>query len=92
MRFIPKDKKGDIPTILLVVGVIALCGLAIFIFIGSLNKTKGSFDNIEEVEKANRLIERDSLESYHNEVNDSGSFLNFWKEDKLVFLIDYSSP
>lgn len=90
---IPKNKKGDIPTTLLVIGVVALCGLAIFIFLSSLNTTKGSFDYVKEVEKANMKIENNSLESYSKEINDSSiNFQKFKREKEVVFSIDYSSP
>lgn len=93
LHLIPKNKKGDIPTTLLVIGVIALCGLAIFIFVNSLNTTKGSFSHIEEIEKANMKIEEDSLEEYNKEINDSSiNFQKFRKEEDVVFSIDYSSP
>jgi len=77
-----KNKKGDIPTVLLIVGVIALCGLAIFIFVTSLNQAKGSFDYVEEVEKANLEIEKDSLNNYHEEINESESIFKFWKKEE----------
>jgi len=86
----PKNKKGDIPTTLLVIGVIALCGLAIFMFLNSLNKSRDSFDHIEEIEKANMKIEEDSLDEYHKKINDS--HINIWefkKEERIVFSIDY---
>lgn len=92
IKIIPKNKKGDIPTTLLVIGVIALCMLALFIFITSLNKTKGSFEDIGEIEKANMEVEERSLDQYNEQINDSE--FNFWKlkkEEKIVFSIDYSS-
>ena len=93
-KIFPKNKKGDIPTTLLVIGVIALCGLAIFIFVNSLNKAKDSFDYIDEVEKATTEIEKDSLGEYSDKVKETQMKLNFrdWKEERVVFSIDYSSP
>lgn len=93
-NLIPKNKKGDIPTTLLVIGVIALCGLTIFIFVNSLNTTKGSFDYVEEIEKANMKIEENSLHEYHKEINETlrNPFnLKKWGEERVVFSIDYSS-
>lgn len=89
-----KNKRGDIPTTLLVIGVVAICGLAIFVFINSLGQTKESFNYIEEIEKAKINIEKDSLNKYHDEINESNIKLDFndWKEEKMVFSIDYSSP
>ncbi|HKL24096.1 MAG TPA: hypothetical protein VJ912_02055 [Candidatus Nanoarchaeia archaeon] len=89
-----KNKRGDIPTTLLVIGVIAICGLAIFVFINSLGQTKDSFHYIGEIEKAKMKIEKESLNKYHDEINKSNIRLDFndWKEEKMVFSIDYSSP
>ena len=91
--FIPKNKKGDIPTTLLVIGVVALCGLAIFIFLNSLGTTKDSFSHIEEIENANAKVEENSLEEYSDQVNESYiDFQKFKREERVVFSIDYSSP
>lgn len=93
LSLIPQNRKGDIPTTLLVIGVVALCGLAIFIFVNSLNTTKGSFDYVEEIGKANMKIEEESLEKYHKEINDSYiNFQKFTRENRVVFSVDYSSP
>jgi len=94
MNLLPKNKKGDIPTTLLVIGVVALCGLAIFIFVNSLNKAKDSFDYINEVEKANTKIEKNSLKEYSEEKNETNLNLDLedWRKEMTVFSIDYSSP
>lgn len=57
MKKMTKNKKGDIPVTILVVGVVAICILAIVSFYISDRNAKKSFD-IEIVEKAAILGEK----------------------------------
>ena len=47
-----KNKRGDIPITILVIGVLAICGLAIFSFYTSSQKVKSGFDSIGVVNRA----------------------------------------
>ena len=51
-----KNKKGDLPITILTVGVIAICGLAIFSFVISSKMTLGSF-NVNYLENLNSDVE-----------------------------------
>lgn len=51
------NKKGDIPITILVIGVFAICGLAIFSFYISDSKIKEDFVNTELIEKINSFAE-----------------------------------
>jgi len=56
-----KNKKADIPVTILVIGVLAICALAIFSFYFSDRGVKDDFIVIEAVEKASILREKMSL-------------------------------
>ncbi|MBU2504049.1 MAG: hypothetical protein KJ879_03300 [Nanoarchaeota archaeon] len=47
-----KNKRGDIPITILVIGVLAICALAIFSFYTSSQKVKSGFDSIGVVNRA----------------------------------------
>jgi len=51
------NKRGDIPITILVIGVFAICAVAMLSFISSSIKIKDSFVGISKVEEANLKIE-----------------------------------
>jgi len=57
-----KNKRGDIPITILVIGVLAICALAIFSFYTSSQKVKSGFDVVGVVERA--VIESDKISLY----------------------------
>jgi len=52
-----KSKKGDIPITILVIGVFAVCSLALLSFFNSTIQTRNSFVGIDLMEKINLQIE-----------------------------------
>ena len=52
------NKKGDIPTLILVIGVFLVCGLAIISFGISFNSTKQSFEILENMVAVNSIAEQ----------------------------------
>ena len=56
-----KNKHGDIPVTILVIGVLAICAMAIFSFYFSDRGVKNDFIVIEAVEKASILKEKISF-------------------------------
>jgi len=52
---IKSNKKGDIPVTILVLGVVALCALAILSFSFSLSKHKQTLRGVEIIQRANSL-------------------------------------
>ncbi len=91
----PKSKKGDIPVTILVVGVIAICFLAIFSFIYTLNQVRDSFYELELIEEFNIEIEKNSLNKHSFEKEESffsPSFDFDWIDKRKVFSIDYHKP
>jgi len=53
MKLIMKNKKGDVPITILVIGIFALCSLALFTFFIADIKTSNSFVGINELGKLN---------------------------------------
>ncbi len=45
------NKRGDIPITILVIGVFAICGLAMISFFLSVNNQKAGFENIRVIEE-----------------------------------------
>jgi len=61
------NKKGDIPITILVIGVFAICSLALLSFLNSDIQTENSFVGIGLIEKMNSQIEEYSV--YKNSEN-----------------------
>lgn len=59
MKNIIKNKKGDIPVTILVIGVFAICTLAILSFkFMDIKNTKGFYESIEAIEEMNSQIQK----------------------------------
>lgn len=56
-----KNKRGDIPITILVIGVLAVCGLVIFSFYSSSESVNEDFGTVSVVEKAVKEKEKISL-------------------------------
>ena len=52
-----KNKRGDIPIIILVLGVLAVCSLALLSFYNATLKVSNDFSGIKLIEKVNSQIE-----------------------------------
>ncbi len=52
-----KNKKGNLPIIILVLGVLAVCGLALISFYSSSLKTSNNFSGVSLIEELNSQIE-----------------------------------
>lgn len=89
-----KNKKGDIPVTILVIGVFVVCTLAIFSFIHASLVINKSFVGVGLMEKANIDIEKGSLESYY--VDKTVKVLrpklgSGWIEEKTIFSVSYQN-
>ena len=83
MKGIIKNKRGDIPVTVLVIGVFAICTLAIISFsLASIKSTKGFKESIQAVEEMNSEIQKYSFYTNVGEVK-LGEFLNV-KEGKYL--------
>ena len=100
------NRRGDLAITLLVVGVFAVCALALLVFIFSLVSTQQSFVGVDLVDTLNADLERyafygdlslvqsrerDGTLVFYQELRETSGFL-FWKEERLVFLVEYSPP
>ncbi|HUW44115.1 MAG TPA: hypothetical protein VMV95_04105 [Bacillota bacterium] len=61
-----KNKRGDIPITILVIGVLAICALAIFTFYTSSRNFKNGFDSIDIIEKIS--IEKEKISLYEKDL------------------------
>ena len=73
------DKRGDIPITILVIGVLAICALALFSFYFSDRNVKDDFGSVEAIE--NILIKKEKISLY----NESLEFTQ--EEMKKIFNI-----
>lgn len=88
-----KNKRGDIPITILVIGVFIVCSLAIASFLYSSYLIGVSFEDVGTMQNANVQIETNSLNVYNDEIYDN-RFAFSWDFDfvkeVLVFSVDYS--
>lgn len=92
MDKIIKNKKGDIPTTILVIGVFVVCTLAIASFFYSGFLLNKKFEWVSKMEKANAEIEKNPSENYHDEIIKDKFSLNWdfdFLKEKIVFSVDY---
>jgi len=59
-----KNKRGDIPITILVIGILAICILAIFSFYSSSKSVKDDFSSISAIEKV--LITKEKISLYED--------------------------
>lgn len=90
-----KNKKGDISTTVLVIGVLVVVTLALLSFSLANSKAKNSFLGLEKLKQAKILIEKNSLNHYNDEVVHDEFVFNpksGWVETKLIFSVEYFNP
>lgn len=87
------NKRGDIPLTVLIIGVFAVCTLAIISFIYNSYMINKSLIGIELMEEANAQIEENNLDHiYLYEKVKKLSFrdgFNLFK-DKIIFSVEYN--
>lgn len=87
-----KNRRGDVPITILVIGVFAVCTMALLSFSLSVGKLNKSFSNLETLEKANIQIEQNPGVYYYDEIVKDEFSLNldfdFFKE-VVVFSVEY---
>jgi len=67
MKHLSKNKRGDIPVTILVIGVVAICMMALLSFYFFDGATKNDLNSVGIVEKAAVTIDKISL--YENSLN-----------------------
>lgn len=91
-RLFPENRRGDVPTTVLVIGVFVVCALAIGSFFYSGILLNKAFQPIEKMEKINFDIERNPSVDYHEEILKKKISINLdfdFIKEKIVFSVDY---
>ncbi len=85
------NKKGDVPVVILVLGVLVICCLALLSFFTSTIQTRNFFVGINLVEKASAQIEENSFNGNEVEIN-LQKFKSSWfsKKKILIFSVNYN--
>ena len=86
------NKKGDLPVTLLVIGVFAVCTLALLSFFYSSYTLNKSFTGVEILEEANikiQLGDGDSFSLLETATKISPKLGFDWIEDKIIFFVKY---
>jgi len=94
------NRKGTISTIILVIGVLAVCALAIASFYSSNFKVKNSFAGISLLEQANSQAEENFVNSGYSECilvekrvkRLSPEFGLNWIKERVIFSAEYCPP
>jgi hypothetical protein len=87
------DKRGDLPVTILVIGVFAVCTLALLSFFYSSSQLNKSFVGVEIVENANTQIEAHNLGhfyAYKNATKLSPEWGFDWLKEKTIFSVEYN--
>ena len=93
-NFLFKNKQGDVPITILVIGVFAVCSLALLTFFISDFKTSNSFVGIDVMEKMNTQIDEygyyqlkgvsiEKIQTYYRLIEEDGK--------KYIYLDKYSN-
>jgi hypothetical protein len=88
-----KNKKADVPVTVLVLGVFAVCTLAMLSFINSDRNLEKSFIGVEIIEKVNIDIERNNLDHHYIEETERKivpKLIGKWIEEKIIFSVEYN--
>lgn len=91
-----KNKRGDLPVTILVLGVFVVCTLALFSFLYSSSQVGKFFDGIKILEEANARIEAGNLNFIYldkkvnkfSPVIEKGSLSLF--RERIVFSVEYN--
>ncbi len=89
-----KNKRGDIPVTILVIGIFMVCTLAILSFLNSSLLLNKSFVGVDIMEKANIEIEKNYLTDYYDDFNVtkfSPGFDTDWFKKKTIFSVQYTA-
>ncbi|MCX6750366.1 MAG: hypothetical protein NTZ83_02830 [Candidatus Pacearchaeota archaeon] len=90
-----KNKKGDLPVTILVIGVFGVCTLALLTFVYSSFQIHKSLIGVEIMEKANVQIESHNLNHIYlyKKVTKLAPEWGFhWLKDKIIFSVEYNPP
>ncbi len=94
------NRRGSISIVILVLGVLAVCALALASFYSSNFKVKNSFAGIELMEQMNSQLEENSFNGIYSDCAHvekkvkrlSPEFGFDWIKEKTLFSADYCPP
>jgi len=87
------NNKGDLPVTLLIIGVFAVCTLALLSFFYSSFLIHKSFIGIEIVENANIQIETQGLEHLYIDKKENKFSPEWgldWFKERIIFSVEYN--
>ncbi len=84
------NKKGDIPTLVLVVGVFLVCALIVFSIVLSIGTFKDNFKVLNYIAAAKSTAEK--IKFYENAGQNPTDFMNFIKKDNGDYVISVQTP
>ena len=88
-----KNKRGDVPVTILVLGVFAVCTLAMISFVNSDRNIDKSFIGLGFIEEANMEIEKNNLNHYYEEQIEKRivpKLRGKWVEHRIIFSVEYN--
>jgi hypothetical protein len=83
-NFFPKNRRGDIPITILVVGVVLICSIGLISFVSSTTKVRTSFAGIGLVEQLDAQIEENSVKAEIPASENLNEIILFAKNNKIV--------
>lgn len=96
-----KSRKGDVPVMILVLGVFAICAIAILSFYSSATRSKGDIGGFAIMEEANSRVdeyyfyskfpmkEQAIIEMLELEEDNKGLYVNFSHKDvTIIYYLD----
>ncbi|GBE19807.1 hypothetical protein BMS3Abin17_00536 [archaeon BMS3Abin17] len=85
------NRKGDIPVTILVLGVVAICILAILSFYSSKIKIEDSFESVGKIEEMNSQIENNTFYGKPLPTSIEIKEKRLWilETDKVIFSVEY---
>ena len=92
------NKKGNIPIIILVLGVLIVCGLALLSFYNSNLKVSNNFVGVKLIEKLSSQIEVNQYQGKSVDgLNETKEVRNYrfkggFLKEKKIFFVTYNPP
>ncbi len=92
-----KNKRGNLPIIILVLGVLAVCSLALLSFYNANLKISNDFSGVKLIEKVNSQIEANkyqekSTESLYEDKKVRRPTLLKPSNKEIIFSVTYNPP
>jgi hypothetical protein len=87
-----KNKRGDVPVTVLVLGVLAVCTLAMLSFISADRNSQKSFVGVEILEQAHIKVEMNGLQKFYEEETKTSFKIRIggkWIQKKVIFSVEY---